>query len=177
MISIFDLRHTNLHIDCHNVIKNYQYLNDHDLVRNGKSSHAEGWYEPNSNGDMVWKTAVEGSEIGVHFLDQPQLVDLRYAIQECCIIYNNRAQLDISWFNIMGKGSYIKAHSHKGAFVSGAYYPYVEKNSCPLIFENGVSIAPQIGMLILFPGILEHKTMPNQSEKRITVSINCNPIM
>ena len=126
---------------------------------------------------MVWKTAVEGSEIGVHFLDQPQLVDLRYAIQECCIIYNNRAQLDISWFNIMGKGSYIKAHSHKGAFVSGAYYPYVEENSCPLIFENGVSIAPQIGMLILFPGILEHKTMPNQSEKRITVSINCNPIM
>ena len=117
---------------------------------------------------MVWKTAVEGSEIGVHFLDQPQLVDLRYAIQECCIIYNNRAQLDISWFNIMGKGSYIKAHSHKGAFVSGAYYPYVEENSCPLIFENGISIAPQIGMLILFPGILEHKTMPNQSEKRIT---------
>lgn len=177
MISIFDLKNTNLHLGCHDVIKNYKHLNDHDLVKNGKTSHAEGRYEPNFDGEMVWKTEMENSEIGVHFLDQPQLLDLRSVLQECCLVYNNRAQLDLSWFNIMGKGSSIKAHMHEGSFASGAYYPYVEENSCPLMFENGVSITPQIGLLILFPGMLEHKTMPNQSEKRITVSFNCNPMM
>ena len=92
----------------------------------------------------------------------------------------------------MEEGANVEKHRHEGSVVSGAYYPYVEDDSCPLIFESPlrqvrmcdvfdkqnefssyyVSMKPKNGLLLIFPSWLEHKTDPNASGKRITVSFN-----
>tara|TARA_R110002073_G_scaffold125185_1_gene269684 strand:- start:267 stop:800 length:534 start_codon:yes stop_codon:yes gene_type:complete len=87
-----------------------------------------------------------------------------------------------SWFNILYKGGVVEKHQHakswddeKGSVISGAYYPYVDENSCPLIFENedeNYESIPTSGMMVMFPSWLSHYTKPNQSNKRITVSFN-----
>jgi hypothetical protein len=87
--------------------------------------------------------------------------------------------LSSSWFNILYKGGVVEKHQHadswdnkESSVVSGAYYPYVEENSCPLLFGDGSIKESFNGLLIIFPSWLEHWTTPNQSSKRITVSFN-----
>ena len=127
----------------------------------------------------------------------PELTKLRADIQNCIDLYCKSAGLEesilgTSWFNIMGKGGQVDKHRHEGSVISGAFYPYVDEDSCPLIFESPLrplrmndvfetqnpyssyfaSCKPRTGLLLIFPSWLEHRTDPNTSSKRITVSFN-----
>ena len=128
------------------------------------------------------------------FLFTTKLIPLAKEIQLNIKNYTEEFELEkslmsSSWFNILYKGGVVEKHQHaeswndeKGSVISGAYYPYVDDNSCPLIFEHDSDIyngphqpyesIPTSGMMILFPSWLQHHTKPNQSEKRITVSFN-----
>ena len=59
--------------------------------------------------------------------------------------------------------------------MSGAYYPYVDKESAPLCFEfseKKIVKTSRTGHLLIFPSWANHWTDKNLSEKRITVSFN-----
>ena len=79
--------------------------------------------------------------IGKVAVKDKRLEKLRWDIQGCIDSYCDDAGLEpsllsTSWFNVMGEGSNVERHRHEGSVVSGAYYPLVEDESCPLIFES-----------------------------------------
>ena len=123
-------------------------------------------------------------ETDKQFLFNPKLKDLLVDVQLSINDYLKTltlppTMLSSSWFNILYKGGSVEKHQHadswdnkESSVVSGAYYPYVEENSCPLLFGDGSIKEAFNGLLIIFPSWLEHWTTPNQSGKRITVSFN-----
>ena len=175
LVSAFDLSEHSEIKKCLELIENYE-IGDHALIMKGKSSFIKGDEE---------------------FLFNENLKKLRTDIQNCIDLYCKTAGLEesilgTSWFNVLGKDGQVDKHRHEGSVVSGAFYPYVDENSCPLIFESPLrplrmndvfehqnpyssyfaSCRPRTGLLLIFPSWLEHRTDPNPSEKRITVSFN-----
>lgn len=156
-------------------IENYQEKVPFDLISNGETSFEN--YQ-------TW------------ILNHKDLFGLWETIQQCCESFCKEAGLcepilASSWFNILYKGGRVEAHRHDGV-VSGAYFPMVEPNSSPLIFENPlehfrmgtqiveetsfsqrlIEVKPANGMMVLFPSWLRHYVPENKSGKRYTVSFN-----
>jgi hypothetical protein len=134
-------------------------------------------------------SGVSSYEIDKEFLFKEELKPLMIKIQECINEYirpNEKLEASVissSWFNILGEGHKVGRHRHveswddrEGSVVSGAYYPYVEDGSAPLIFTfpegKVVNMHPSNGSLVIFPSWVDHHTTENQSNKRITVSFN-----
>ena len=176
LVSAFDLSGHSEIEKCIDIIEKYENVGDHGLIANGKSSFLQGDEE---------------------FLFHPDLKKLRTDIQNCIDLYCKEAGLEesilgTSWFNVIGEGGQVDKHRHEGSVVSGAFYPYVDENSCPLIFESPLrplrmndvfadqnpyssyyaSCKPRNGLVLIFPSWLEHRTDPNETKKRITVSFN-----
>ena len=98
------------------------------------------------------------------------------------------------WININPKGGYNVPHDHSGYLWSGTYYvrvPTVEGSRSGNIefidprnnvsanaqgtFKTKHRINPRDGMLIIFPGYLNHWVYPNeQDEDRMTIAFNVN---
>lgn len=95
-----------------------------------------------------------------------------------------------SWANFQPKGSKLLPHTHPGSFITGVLYISVEA-ATPLLLHNPNSlnkinpkrkitkytddtytVNPKQGMVILFPGWLEHSTDVSYSEERIVISFN-----
>lgn len=96
-----------------------------------------------------------------------------------------------SWINKSDKGQGQEWHSHSDSFISGVYYYQTSGEDGDLGLKNPVPQAkqglfpagqhvheyewfkPQPGMLILFPGWLEHQVQLNTTEDtRITIAFN-----
>lgn len=101
-----------------------------------------------------------------------------------------------SWMNILGLNGSVGTHRHFGSVISGAYYPYVDKGSAPIMFINSVdgyrmidvnaaisdygtpynsnifSVQAVTGQLVLFPSWVQHYVPPNKTNMRITLSFN-----
>ena len=175
LVSAFDLSGHSQIQTCLDIIEKAE-TGEHALIIGGKSSFINGDEE---------------------FLFNSELTKLRTDIQNCIDSYAETAGLEqtilgTSWFNVMEEGGQVDKHRHEGSVVSGAFYPHVEDDSCPLIFESPLrplrmndvfdaqnsfssyfaSCKPRTGLLLIFPSWLEHKTDPNTSSKRITVSFN-----
>ena len=148
--------------------------------------------------------AIENSEVGDYhlvsgakssykvsneFLFKEELKPLMIKIQQCINQYiEGHEELEASvisssWFNILGKGMSVGRHRHveswndrEGSVVSGAYYPYVDKGSAPLIFTfpDGklIEMPCSSGSMVIFPSWVDHHTFENKTDKRITVSFN-----
>ena len=165
---------------CENVaidmIENWSNVAGHRLVKGGDSSY------------------ITGNE---QFLSDKRLVDLWKTIQSCCDTYTEEAGIDYalistSWFNTLGQSGTVKAHRHERSVISGAYYPYAEEGSSPLMLEsplqslrmNDCLIKPTNfnrydmdvpvyqGLLVIFPSWLKHYVEPNDSKKRYVISFN-----
>lgn len=83
------------------------------------------------------------------------------------------------WFNINPPGSYNDWHCHRGFATSGVLYVKTCHNSGKIIFKNDddevLSIAPDVGTMLTFPGDLLHRVTQNLSdEDRICLVFNCN---
>ena len=158
------------------MINKYRDFGDHKLVHEGQSSYI--------NGDE-------------QFLNDVRLVNLWKTIQECLDLYTQASGIDYSlistsWFNSLYQGGSVDAHRHERSIVSGAYYPYVDNGSSPLLFENPMTpyfmnqtniqetpynkyeleCFPKTGLLVLFPSWMRHRVPANITEKRYTVSFN-----
>jgi len=93
-------------------------------------------------------------------------------------------ELSGSWMNVYDTGDAQEWHCHGDAFISGCYYYRANgingdisfRSSCPHMragdFPNGnfyktnLNYAPCNGVLLLFPGWLEHKVQVNETDER-----------
>jgi len=94
------------------------------------------------------------------------------------------------WVNIAKKGDYQEEHNHSNNMLSGVIYIEVNNKSGGFQFINPLTsesillgnpnnfgylynITPQPGMILLFPGWMNHRALPNESDiDRISISFN-----
>lgn len=99
------------------------------------------------------------------------------------------------WFNVYKEQSYIDIHNHAPIVTTCSFYIQKDSNDGNIVFENPLAtllkhqpyyiskenyhtlfeqeIDTKSGDLILFPGWLNHKTLPNTSKKdRIMIGAN-----
>ncbi len=176
LVSIWNLKDHGCEKTIIEMIETWPDVTKHRLVKGGDSSY------------------ITGDE---QFLSDKRLSDLWKTIQSCCDTYTEEAGIDYalistSWFNTLGQGGTVQSHRHERSVVSGAYYPYAEEGSNPLMLEsplqplrmNDCIIKPtnfnrydmdvpvRSGMLVIFPSWLKHYVEPNDSKKRYVVSFN-----
>jgi uncharacterized protein (TIGR02466 family) len=103
--------------------------------------------------------------------------------------------LESIWINILPEGGTHSGHIHPNCVISGTYYVAVPKNAASLKFEDPrlammmaapvrkrtggrdlqpfITIAPQVGTLLLWESWLRHEVPFNHSEEdRISISFN-----
>lgn len=130
----------------------------------------------------------------------PELKGLYSKFQECIDSYSDqigiaRSHIYESWMNILSVNGSVGVHRHYDSIVSGAYYPYVDDNSAPIVFISPIegfrmmdtqqcvgddgtytsnirSIDSKTGKLVLFPSWLQHLVPTNKTQIRITLSFN-----
>ena len=78
------------------------------------------------------------------------------------------------WGAAYGKGDWTKVHNHGASAFGWCHYVRMPKGASPICFpEADLTIHPQEGELIIFPGIVEHSVPPSDiEEKRIMIASN-----
>jgi uncharacterized protein (TIGR02466 family) len=131
-------------------------------------------------------------------LDRPVFAPLQQAIRAACAgalqemgVRDVRFRLQ-SWINLHDRGGFNFLHVHEGSLLSGSFYLQVPQGSGKFVFRdprpgvvhgyvkgavaNGYSdvhLAPDAGLLVLFPCWMEHFVEPhNSDEPRITIAFN-----
>jgi hypothetical protein len=111
-----------------------------------------------------WQGVVDYREI-------PWVESLRYTIEQ---LTNRKTQR--FWFNINGYGNYNNWHKHFSNCNAAVLYINVPLNSGAIEFRQGdasKTITPKSGTLLVFPGTLEHRVLPNLSQEyRISLATN-----
>ena len=102
------------------------------------------------------------------------------------------------WINKTERGGYQSRHSHSNCWISGTYYLEHPEGSSPIRFSYNKfdsdapyfmampveinpfnnwfqDITPREGSLLLWSSNLVHETLPNQSDCRISISMNICP--
>ena len=168
------------HIDCDTKIVN-AFLNDCDM---------DTWPEDIGKGTT-------GSRQVENLLHINEFEDIRKAIEErldeyCDDVGLERVDIGKAWINDQAQEGYVASHRHELSIVSGAYYPIVEEGSASIVFDSPIKtprmaeihnkatdytadkmeFEPKSGMLILFPSWLYHYSLPNKTDKRVTISFN-----
>ena len=131
-------------------------------------------------------------------LEQPVFAPLQQAIRAgCAKALHEMGVRDMalhlqSWINIHDRGGFNFLHVHEGSLLSGSFYLKVPPGSGKFVFRdprpgvihgyakgavaNGYSdvhLAPDTGLLVLFPCWMEHYVEPhNSDEPRITIAFN-----
>ena len=99
-------------------------------------------------------------------------------LMEQCLELLNLSHLSILhlWFNINPTGAYHNWHFHGGSEQVGVCYLQVPSNSGNIEFKKDEiikSIQPYTGLLLGFPGGLDHRVLENKSaDDRITMAFN-----
>lgn len=157
-------------------ICNRQKTEPHGLVSGAESSYVNGYGR---------------------LLDNMLLKGIRSRIQDAVNQYTQELGLEPavitnSWFNKLGQGHRVERHRHECSVVSGALYLHADPGSVPLRLHNPINHLRMFehiaqtnrenepwfefpcvtGMLVIFPSWLEHDTLPNESDSRITLSFN-----
>ncbi|MGB5737502.1 MAG: putative 2OG-Fe(II) oxygenase [Thiohalocapsa sp.] len=85
------------------------------------------------------------------------------------------------WLNAMRPGQRTSKHSHEenDELLSGVYYVTAPASSGDILFHDHpfeTRVAPQAGLLLLFPPDLPHSVEPNRSgELRLSIAFNFGP--
>ena len=100
-------------------------------------------------------------------------------IRSVNVDYFNDNQTRYECFNFWAmkytEGDCAYKHNHYPADFSCVYYISVTDKSSPIVFENKLKIQPEDGMLVLFPGCINHNVFPTK-DKRIAFSANFNKL-
>lgn len=103
--------------------------------------------------------------------EEPWIKALREQVEKICQSASRRF-----WVNINGRGHWNEWHTHEFRHYACVFYLQVPDDSGDIVFrKDGVeySLTPYPGLLIMFPGLLEHKVMPsNSDELRISIAAN-----
>lgn len=83
------------------------------------------------------------------------------------------------WINIYSTNDFTARHKHNDYCVSTVYYPFVEDDPTPIIFDNNnfsnfkeYKIIPKKNMLIVFHSSLYHRVPKTKESCRISISSN-----
>jgi len=96
------------------------------------------------------------------------------------------------WTTIYPQGAFMPEHVHSNSIFSGVFYAKAEPQCGEIVFHDPAwlaktmylkdgydshntkyKITPETGMMLIFPGWLPHRTLPNRSgEDRIMISFN-----
>jgi uncharacterized protein (TIGR02466 family) len=131
-------------------------------------------------------------------LERPMFASLRDVVHAGCAsalremgVPAIRFELQ-SWVNLHDRGGFNFLHVHEGCLLSGSFYLKVPPGSGPFVFRdprpgvvhgyvkgavpNGYSdirLAPEAGLLVLFPCWMEHYVEPHESDDpRIVIAFN-----
>lgn len=162
-----------------------------ELIRKGKKLQKENKGRIVSNEGGFQSNPIERDDVIKIFYDK-----IHKDVLEYIKLYNLKDNLNLGfskpWININPPGSFNWSHHHDGVF-SFVYYIDVPKNSGDILFEsphkfsflkyafdvftslNSLThtITPEKNMLLMFPGELWHRVMPNKSKQsRISMSFN-----
>jgi hypothetical protein len=84
-----------------------------------------------------------------------------------------------SWINIYEPNNFTLRHMHNNFGLATVYYPYVEKDPTPIIFDNNnpqnyqeIKITPKKNMLLVFHSTLYHRVPKITEGTRISISTN-----
>jgi len=75
------------------------------------------------------------------------------------------------WGIIYEQSDFTKLHNHFPAEYGCSIYLEADKDSAPIIFSGQYKIQPEVGMMVLFPGILNHE-VPRNSGRRVVLAMN-----
>jgi len=148
-----------------------------------------GWEEPvKTNISHRWNT-----------INDFKLTNLKKYIEKHVHLYtnevgpfmNNEIFLSHSWLNITNRNQSQEWHAHTDSFISGVYYYKTNNIDGDLMIKNPVQFSqrgffpagkkvyekvmypPAEGMLMLFPGWLDHRVGVNTTDSdRITIAFN-----
>jgi uncharacterized protein (TIGR02466 family) len=122
-------------------------------------------------------------------------IKIKHSVKEYSDFWNWSSpplmELNECWVNIAKKGAYQETHNHGNVLMSGVIYINVNKQSGSFQFINPLAsestllgqpnntfgylynVIPQPGMILLFPGWMDHRALPNESDiDRISISFN-----
>ena len=71
------------------------------------------------------------------------------------------------WVGQYDKGNYARKHHHAPNDFACVYYIDVDENSSPIIFEDDLVVKPENGMIVMFPGFLNHRVTETKSPRTI----------
>lgn len=171
MISVFDLSYE---IDASKLVKEiYEF----------KKQYPQSMHEYNSENTNVraWHSDFGTNKL-TKILDplieiQNKKVKNFLSPDEVCSIRN-------IWINIYESGNFVYRHKHtEFGGLSTVYFPYVEDDCTPIIFDNNnpikmnkIEIFPKTNMLIIFPSYMYHFVPTVKEKSRISISSNLNLI-
>ena len=69
------------------------------------------------------------------------------------------------------KSDHAVPHNHFPTEYVAIYYVDVETGCSPIVFQYGLKVIPENGMLLVFPGRLRHQVPPTD-KKRMLISWN-----
>lgn len=180
-----------------NEVPGFAALNDKllGLVARLRTEDPAGVRKSNVGG---WHSA---DKVDVRAMDE--LADLKKVIMETATYVvagmgfeGLGMMLNEAWFVVSPAGAMNARHCHPRAFMSGAYYVKVPPGSSPLCFHDprpvkfyatpasaNFKVTPYTtemltctvreGLLVLFPGWLDHSVPPHQAEgERVVLSFN-----
>ena len=79
------------------------------------------------------------------------------------------------WGILYDNADHTIKHNHFPAEFACSIYLEADPGCAPLVFDGGVQIQPEPGMLVMFPGILNHE-VPATEGKRTVVAMNLNKL-
>jgi uncharacterized protein (TIGR02466 family) len=145
--------------------------------------------------------SVTNYDIGKQIIDEEELIEIKNFIKEATQQAHRYTGFDgeidflDSWFSITTKYGYHEAHTHPGSLWSAVYYINASSSDAPICFLNRnildagwtanlsylqndvnssqVSVAPETGLLLIFPSYLLHKVDQQKTDnERIMIALN-----
>lgn len=156
-VNVFDLRHE---IDA-------------DLISKNVLEFKEQFPESNSSNVIGWHS-------GYFSHKQSNLFDALIGIVEektRSVVNDDDFNVSVvqTWAIVYEKNNAAVKHNHSDTLYSAVYYASAKPNSSPIKFEGGLTIMPESGMLLIFPGWLFHEVPAMRFDhQRIAVAFNLN---
>lgn len=108
----------------------------------------------------------------------PKLMPLCKLAQNCCeylteTVLGQRLELAVinCWLADYKPGDFTHLHDHWPMLFSCVIYLDCDAHSAPLILSNSTEVKADVGLMVIFPGWVEHEVMPTDSA-RSCVAIN-----
>ncbi|NDB84827.1 MAG: hypothetical protein EB127_19280 [Alphaproteobacteria bacterium] len=174
----------NANVNCSIKIFDLSYdLDNESLVKNiysfrEKFPQSMHEYKSKHTNVHAWHSDY-GTPTYTNILDD--LIDVTKQKIKPFILPNEKLSVSEMWINIYQPGDRVARHTHHNYNgLSTVYFPYVDNDSTPIIFDNNfekkeeITITPKNGMLIVFPSLIFHRVPVVKEQHRISISSNLN---